>query len=128
MTNQGQWELRIDYKLRNGTKGFLLYSSFKVGPATAQYPLTISGFSGVTDDPFLKDSLNGTKFSTYDRDNDSWSSNCAEHYGNGGWWFRACSAIRLNHKYNQMDTIYLNNLNHALPFVEIKIRPKECII
>jgi len=128
VTNQGQWELRIDYTFPNGTKGFLSYSSFKVGPATAQYPLIISGFSGITDDPFLRDSLNGTKFSTYDRDNDSWGSNCAATYGNGGWWFRTCSAIRLNHKYNHRHTIYLNREDYALPFVEIKIRPKECDI
>ena len=76
MTNQGQWELRIDYILANGTKGYLPYSNFRVGPATKQYPLTISGFDRVTTDPFytftnhLSWSLNGGKFTTKDRDND----------------------------------------------------------
>jgi len=30
LTHQGQWELRIDYTLSNGTKGYLSYSKFRV--------------------------------------------------------------------------------------------------
>ena len=30
MTDQGLWELRIDYRFTNGTKGYLAYSNFKV--------------------------------------------------------------------------------------------------
>ncbi len=29
-------------------------------------------------------------FSTYDRDNDSYSSHCAKSYGNSGWWYAHC--------------------------------------
>ena len=128
MTDQGQWELRIDYRFTNGTKGYLAYSNFKVGPATEQYPLTISGFEGVTDDPFKKVPLNGAKFSTYDRDNDSWHKSCAGYYGGGGWWFRACSAIRLNHHYNRNNAISFYGMDYTLPFVEMKMRPKNCAI
>ena len=63
---------------------------FKVGSATDEYPLTISGFTGITpEDPFATYSLNGRKFSTYDNDNDKHSlHNCAAHIkGNGGWWY-----------------------------------------
>ena len=52
LTSQGQWELRIDLKLTNGTIIYLPYNKFAVGLATEQYPLTISGFSGYTADPF----------------------------------------------------------------------------
>ena len=52
LTSQGQWELRIDLKLTNGTITCLPYNKFAVGPATEQYPLTISGFTGYTTDPF----------------------------------------------------------------------------
>ena len=38
VTNQGQWELRIDYTFTNGTKGYLAYSNFRVGSATKHYP------------------------------------------------------------------------------------------
>ncbi|XP_065890562.1 fibrinogen-like protein A [Dysidea avara] len=137
LTSQGQWELRIDYTFTNGIKGYLSYSNFRVGPATEQYPLTISGFDGVTTDLFytvttdFSWSLNGRKFTTRDRDNDRWSRNCAvaNKGGNGGgWWYNHCSVLYLNHQYNHKQTIYLNGKYHPLPFIEIKIRPKNCII
>ena len=131
LTNQGQWELRIDYTFNDGTKGYLSYSNFRVGVATKQYPLTISGFVGTTDDPFSTHSINGMRFSTRDRDNDRWSKNCAaakEYNGFlGGWWYNACSNIRLNHQYKNVNTIYLNKW-YPLLFAEMKIKPKDCII
>ena len=127
-TNQGQWELRIDYTFTNGTKGYLSYSNFRVGPATEHYSLTISGFDGVTTDPFSYN--NAMKFTTRDKDNDRSGSthNCALNYGGGGWWYNYCSHIGLNHQYNHKYTIALNGQWHPLPFIEIKIRPKDCII
>ena len=51
---------------------------FKVGNATDEYPLTISGFTGITPtDPFTEGHHNGKKFSTYDNGNDKHSVNCA---------------------------------------------------
>ena len=47
------------------------YNHFRVGPATDNYQLSISGFTGITPtDPFTTHPLNGQQFSTYDRDND----------------------------------------------------------
>ena len=130
LTNQGQWELRIDYTFANGTKGYLTYSNFRVGPATEQYPLTISGFDGVTTDPSLPRPLNGMKFSTKDNDNDlSDYVNCAtQHAGGdpGGWWYQRCSFINPNYKYNHSYTINLNGQWYTLPKLELKIRPKDC--
>ena len=85
LTNQGQWELRIDYKFTNGTRGYLYYKNFKVGPPSSQYQLTISGYA----DPATHNSanrLNSMKFTTKDRDNDQWSNhNCAVDNWEG-WW------------------------------------------
>jgi len=67
--NGRRWQLRIDYTLTNGTRGYLSYSHFKVGSADKQYPLTISGFEGFTTDPFTY-SLNTMPFTTKDKDND----------------------------------------------------------
>ena len=133
LTSQGQWELRIDLKLTNGTIIYLPYNKFAVGPATEQYPLTISGFTGYTTDPFNLhqspptshyDALNTMKFTTRDQDNDRWSSNCATN--NGGWWYNRCTYIFANREYNII-TIRLNGQWYSLPFIEIKIRPKNCI-
>ncbi|XP_065890568.1 fibrinogen-like protein 1 [Dysidea avara] len=133
LTNQGQWELHIDYTFTNGTKGYLSYSNFRVGPATEQYPLTISGFDGVTTDPITgSHSLNGMKFTTMDRDNDQWVINCAVSNGcvgnNGGWWYNRCSQVFFNNQYNKGCTLLLNGNHLLLTFIEIKIRPKDCII
>ena len=53
LTSQGDWEFRIDYHLKNGTKSYLHYKQFAVGPAEDQYQLNISGFDSVgLTDPF----------------------------------------------------------------------------
>ena len=127
LTSQGQWELCIDLKLTNGTIIYLPYNKFAVGPATEQYPLTISGFSGYTTDPFL--SVNTMKFTTRDQDNDhSRNHNCtipAHHDRSGGWWFNYCAAIYPNNQHNKHG-IHLNGQWHSMSFIEIKIRPKNC--
>ena len=138
LTSQGQWELRIDLKLTNGTIIYLPYNKFAVGPATEQYPLTISGFSGYTTDPFKSHlrptddlhAVNTMKFTTRDKDNDRWSLNCAIPGGNsgrsGGWWFNWCTDIGPNSQYNYHLGIRINDQWHQIQFVEIKIRPKNC--
>ena len=76
LTNQGQWQLSIDFTLTNGTKSYLSYNKFSVGPANSQYQLSISGFNGITTDPFTIHPLDGMKFTTKDSDNHK----CM------GWW------------------------------------------
>ena len=102
LTNQGQWQLRIDFTFSNGTKSYLFYDKFAVGPASSQYKLSISGFSGITTDPFYgSHPLDGMKFTAKDRDNDLGSSrNCAIAAGagrdGGGWWYRNCAHIQIS--------------------------------
>lgn len=45
--------------------------------------------------PLPTDNVNGTSFSTVDRDNDQLSGHCSTSY-KGGWWFNACSNAFLN--------------------------------
>ena len=130
LTNQGQWQLRIDFTFTNGTKSYLSYNSFSVGPANSQYQLSISEFTGVTTDPFVSSHpLNGMKFTTKDRDNDKNSGNCAitGDGGNaGGWWHKSCSLIHVNHQYKHKYSIHLNGKWHSLSFTEMKIKPVIC--
>ena len=129
LTSQGQWELHVDLKLTNGTIIYLPYNKFAVGPATEQYPLTTSGFTGYTNDPF-GNALNTMKFTTRDQDNDRWHRNCADpadHNGiNGGWWHNNCANIFPNNQYKHKYGIVLNGQWHSLPFIEMKIRLKNC--
>ena len=129
LTNQGQWQLHIDFTFTNGTKSYLFYKNFSVGPANSQYQLRISGFTGVTTDPFTEHQINGMKFTTKDRDNDKHSGNCAvSGAGNnaGGWWHNRCSLIQANHQYKDNHSIHLNGKWHSLSFIEIKIKPVTC--
>ena len=134
LTSQGQWELLIDLKLTNGTIIYLPYNKFAVGPATEQYPLTMSGFTGYTTDPFNllrsptshHDALNTMKFTTRDRDNDRLpTGNCAAST-RGGWWHNRCAYIYPNGQYNSKHVILLSDQWHSSPFIEMKIRPKNC--
>ena len=82
----------------NGTKSFMHYNHFSVGPATDNYRLNISGFTGITlEDPFTAThSINGQQFSSYDRDNDISVHHCADDgHGveSGGWWHNGCNHI-----------------------------------
>ncbi|XP_065918712.1 fibrinogen-like protein A [Dysidea avara] len=145
LTKQGQWELRIDYQLKNKTKGYLSYGTFKVGSANEQYLLTISDFSASTakNDPFRNSgspmysphSITESPFTTRDKDNDMWHENCASHsiggsVGNkgGGWWYNLCAYIRLNTEYGNEHAIWLNGMHYSVSFVEMKIRPKNCVL
>ena len=130
LTNQGQWKLRIDFTFTNGTKSYLSYNNFAVGPAINQYQLSISGFTGITTDPFATHNINGMKFTTKDRDYDRQKTgNCAVDYngGNaGGWWYNHCSHIHLNHQYKHSQSIVLYGKWHPLSFIEMKIKPYKC--
>ena len=135
LTNQGQWEMRIDFTLTDGTKSYLSYSSFKVGPPSSNYQLSISGFKGITEiDPFNQSnarSLNGMPFTTKDRDNDEWDQNCAsDHIGTGGWWYNTCSGVYLNHynKHRYGMIIDKSGSFKALSLTEMKVKPINCKI
>ena len=85
-TETGQWELRIDFQFANKTWSHLHYKQFKVGSSSAEYPLTIGGFTGINPtDPFVTEPLNRMRFSTTDNDNDQAGGNCAGAGTNGGW-------------------------------------------
>jgi len=133
LTSKGNWELRIDFTMTNGTKSFMHYNHFRVGPATDKYRLSISGFTGITPtDLFTAHLLNGQQFSTRDRDNDGSSNrHCALNgHGStapGGWWYNNCFYINLNYNYGgPIGFIFLGG--YSPPFIEMKIRPSNCKI
>jgi len=134
LTKMGQWELRIDFEFKNKTRSYLHYNMFKVGSASEKYSLTIGGFTGITPtDPFSTFQHSGKKFSTYDNDNDPWSGNCAKTLhnakDNGGWWYNECWHINPNLQYNpgQYGFMYLSNAWYHPRWIQMKIRPLNCI-
>jgi len=89
--------LRIDLQSFDGTKKFGTWRTFMVDDEAHKYTLTARGFK----DGGIGNSLryhSGRPFSTYDRDNDAWSNNCASYF-HGAWWFGACHHSNLNGRY-----------------------------
>uniref|UniRef100_A0A673MSP1 Microfibril-associated glycoprotein 4-like n=1 Tax=Sinocyclocheilus rhinocerous TaxID=307959 RepID=A0A673MSP1_9TELE len=92
-----RYMLRVDLEDFEGRKGFALYSSFSVGCECAGYQLHVSGFT----DGGAGDSLSGhndQKFSTFDKDQDSYEKNCAKQYL-GAFWYAACHYANPNGVY-----------------------------
>ena len=123
------WELRIDYQLKNGTKSYLHYNKFAVGSSEDQYPLNISGFDSIgLTDPFDYynhfGKLSGKKFTTRDRDNDLNSNNCAR---TGGFWYGSCARLQPNNGPHAGNILIINNQWLTTTLLEMKIRPKDCI-
>ena len=69
-------------------------NNFKLTSEEDSYKISFSSVEGVEDAP----DLNGTKFTTRDRDNDLYPSNCAIDFP-GGWWFSGCFYVNLNGLY-----------------------------
>ena len=88
--------------------------------------MSISGFDsvGLTDPFYYGKADRLLRFTSPDHGNDLVPGNCA--LSHGGWWYRGCSAVLLNKDYQARITILLNGQWHALPFVEMKIRPLNC--
>ncbi|KAL2094448.1 hypothetical protein ACEWY4_009167 [Coilia grayii] len=86
LTAQKKYELRVDMEDFEGKKVFAKYSSFFVGSEGDGYRLSVSGFiNGGAGDSLTAHS--GQKFSTFDKDQDTSSSNLARRYLSGNWFY-----------------------------------------
>ncbi|XP_052100917.1 ficolin-3-like [Mytilus californianus] len=92
LTRSGSYKLRVELVNINGHMYYAEYSTFAVGDAASRYTLTINGYNGTAGN--WMQGNNGNPFTTYDRDYDSSSSNCADP--GGAWWHRSCSSSYLN--------------------------------
>jgi len=95
LTSSGRYKLRFDLQARdNGSWHYAEYSRFIVFSEESNYKMQLSGYSGNAGDAL---SFNdGMMFSTYDRDNDLWSSNNCAVLDGGGFWHRTCVFCGVN--------------------------------
>ena len=94
LTANNRYKLRFDLQ-QDGTGNWYYaeYSTFGVQSEAYNYTLLVGGFSGnASHDAFRWH--HGLQFSTFDRDNDLSSFNCAARYG--GFWYWNCGACRVN--------------------------------
>ncbi|KAI5729307.1 hypothetical protein M8J76_001207 [Diaphorina citri] len=91
LTNNEEYMLRIELEDFEGNKRYAQYSHFKIYSEQEYYKLEIDGYEGNAGDS-LNDpwyGSNNSPFSTYNRDNDRSSLNCASML-KGGWWWKSC--------------------------------------
>uniref|UniRef100_A0A8D9BUB0 Techylectin-5B n=1 Tax=Cacopsylla melanoneura TaxID=428564 RepID=A0A8D9BUB0_9HEMI len=91
LTNNEEYMLRIELEDFEGNRRYAQYSHFKIYSEGEYYKLEIDGYEGNAGDS-LNDpwyGSNNSPFSTYNRDNDRSSLNCASML-KGGWWWKSC--------------------------------------
>uniref|UniRef100_A0A8C9MN21 Fibrinogen C-terminal domain-containing protein n=1 Tax=Serinus canaria TaxID=9135 RepID=A0A8C9MN21_SERCA len=101
ITRQKIYQVRfIIWDAANNMK-FADYNLFSLDDESQGYRLRLGAHSGTAEDAMDSDNPrkvhNNMKFSTKDRDQDTYRGNCASRYG-GGWWYSACYSVQLNVK------------------------------
>ncbi|XP_017078944.1 angiopoietin-related protein 7-like [Drosophila eugracilis] len=127
-------ELYIELEDFSGERRYAHYDLFNVGNVYSNYSLIQLGkYSGNAGDD-LRYQLNQS-FSTFDRDNDNSTLNCASRY-RGAWWYNDCLHSNLNGVY--LDGGYSDSelfaagiiwgafkgYTYSLKTVNIMVRPK----
>jgi len=120
--------LRVELEDWNRVKAYAKYGKFNIGDEQAQYRLEVGSYSGTAGDSFA--SHHKMAFSTKDRDNDRYSSNCALEF-TGAWWYDRCHLSNLNGQYlgdksdNRGARWYHFRGSFSLKFTEMKLRPSS---
>ncbi|XP_071811807.1 fibrinogen-like protein A [Apostichopus japonicus] len=142
LTNQGDYEIRIDMVNKDGFPYYAKYDLFRVNDESDNYKLSKLGAYNGTADKNKKLESAGLEyhrnqaFSTYDRDNDNdKDGNCAATY-HGAWWYKHCHFSNLNGDYHAVDDNpeqgkrgvsiswkFLPGDSHHIKYTEMKIRP-----
>ena len=127
LTKRNVTTLRVDLADFQGNTRFAKYDTFRVLNSFTDYRLNVAGYTGTAGDSMTNQ--NGQQFSTKDRDNDVWYSNCAIQFS-GAWWYRSCHYSNLNGLYNGSSATHICNGVHwytwnfdctSLKFTEIKL-------
>lgn len=95
LTSSGRWELKVDLMDKSGKTAYAQYSDFKIGEGPG-YQLNIGAYNGTAGDSLRFH--NGSKFSSWDRDQDSHPDSkfhCSK-FRAGAWWYNSCATSNLN--------------------------------
>uniref|UniRef100_A0A673CC57 Microfibril-associated glycoprotein 4-like n=1 Tax=Sphaeramia orbicularis TaxID=375764 RepID=A0A673CC57_9TELE len=131
LTRRQKYELAVDLEDFNGKKVSAHYASFSVGSECTGYKLTVTGFVNGGAGDSLGYS-NGARFSTFDRDQDTTSSNCARALV-GAHWYKSCSHSNPNgvYRWGNDKTVgaigvfwyHWNGYYYSVKSISMKIRP-----
>lgn len=131
LTNQKQYQLRVDLWDFFGTRVHATYGKFRIDGQREEYRMHVANHSGSVLDGLQHH--NGIPFSTPDRDQDTYSEyHCAKEWG-AGWWFANCWFVILNGQYHNHTQVEYRGIswnewkNEQLMKTEMKIRPSSII-
>lgn len=109
----------------------IFFSSFSIGPASEDYPLYVSGYSGTAGDSLSCSNL--SPFSTHDHNTGVHSQLSCPQQLRGGWWYTDCGESNLNGEYEYLETapnyqsqvpqLYWYSWLFPMKSVEMMIRP-----
>ena len=112
-------QLRVEINTTSSESKFAKYSNFTITNEATNYTLFVDSYSGSA--PDYLDYHNGMSFSTKDRDNDKYGSNCAE-IRRGAWWYKNCANSDLNSNYGDSNYQWRwSNLKGS----QMKLKPKS---
>ncbi|XP_049325400.1 microfibril-associated glycoprotein 4-like isoform X2 [Astyanax mexicanus] len=131
LTLKRKYELKVDLQDFAGGKAYARYTTFSVESEVNGYKLHVSGFiNGGAGDALQGHS--GMKFSTFDKDQDTWSGNCAKLHL-GAFWYGTCHHANPNGIYlwGKDPTLFAignvwnqwKDYDYGLKFISMKIRP-----
>ena len=136
LTKNGNVVLRVELGHDSGDRGYAEYENFRVSSRADDYRLDCGVYSGNVTDGFRNGGsqagIVGSRFSTYDNDNDGNEENNCAKAKKGGWWFGKCGYARLNsvHPDSSSKTgtliswyTWKNQYGH-ITFTEMKLRAK----
>ncbi|KAF7203669.1 microfibril-associated glycoprotein 4 [Nothobranchius furzeri] len=131
LSQRKKYELLIDMEDFEGSKAYARYSSFSIGPESDGYRLQLTGFiNGGAGDSIIH--ISGQKFSTFDKDNDTWEKNCAQSFI-GAFWYSNCHSANPNglYRWGSDGSLYAVGVewtswkgrDYSLKAISMKIRP-----
>ncbi|XP_034473416.1 microfibril-associated glycoprotein 4-like [Drosophila innubila] len=126
-TNQ---ELLVVLEDRQGNETYELYESFAIGDEDQQYVLHTLGEASGTAGDSLSAHLD-MKFSTFDRDNDTWEKDNCAVLTTGAWWYSKCHFSNLAGTYNDdsnqkgVNWFHFKGHDYSLKRAVMMIRPKK---
>ena len=133
LTTNAPYRLRIEVQSVKEDKWFSAeYDSFLITSESRGYALDVSGYVGDAGDALRSFNnsagtcQNGMKFSTYDRDNDMYTSSCAVAY-TSGYWFNKCYCSCLNCVYNTTDFTW-KALSDLKPIVSAQLKASRMMM
>uniref|UniRef100_A0A3Q3LN34 Microfibril-associated glycoprotein 4-like n=1 Tax=Mastacembelus armatus TaxID=205130 RepID=A0A3Q3LN34_9TELE len=133
LTHQKKYELLVDMKDFDGQQVFARYSSFSISGECDGYQLTVTGFTDGGAGDALSSHI-GFKFSTFDKDQDTWPNNCAKSFL-GAFWYGQCHRTNPNgvYRWGADSTLFAvgvcwspwKGIDYSLKTISMKIRPVQ---